>query len=430
MRRALSSESRIQITEVPIGDLRPAPYNPRSWSDSAKEKLKDSIRKFGAVDPLIVNAAPKRKGIVIGGHFRLECMKELEFTNVPVVFVNIPDIKREKELNIRLNRNQGAWDFEKLKEFDIGVLLDVGFDDGELSHIWDDALIVDDDTFKIEDELKKIKKPKSHLGDLYQLGSHRLIVGDSTDPKVVQRLMGPMKVSLIDTDPPYSIGLDYNGGIGGKRNYGGTTNDHMSEEEYTSFLRKLISNALSVANKDAHIIFWCDQNWIWLTQTLYRELGIKHQRVCWWLKDNFMVTPNVAFNKAGEAAVYGIIGRPYLAPNITNLHEIMDKEVGTGKRMLEDVADLFSIWLCKRTASAEMNHPTQKLPSLYEKALRRCTKPGDNILDLTGGSGSLLIAADCLKRRAFVVEKEPIFADLIIRRFEALTGIKAFLIKS
>jgi DNA modification methylase len=143
-----------------------------------------------------------------------------------------------------------------------------------------------------------------------------------------------------------------------------------------------------------------------------------------------MVTPTVAFNKAGEAIVYGITGSPYMAPAVTNLHEIQDKDIGAGGRMIDDVIDSFSIWLCKRMHGSKMEHPTQKDPTIHEKALRRCTRPGDRILDLTGGSGSLLIAAEQMKRRAYLAEYEPIFADLIIRRFEAVSGKKASLLKS
>ncbi len=202
----------------------------------------------------------------------------------------------------------------------------------------------------------------------------------------------------------------------------------MSEEQYTDFLRKLIVNAKAAAKPDAHFFFWCDQNWIWRTQTLYRELGIKQQRVCWWLKGNWSMTPNVAFNKAGEAIVYGTTGKPYLAPAAVNLHEMMDKEIGSGNKMIEDVIDLFTIWIAKRLHGSEYEHPTQKNPTVHEKALRRCSKPGDIILDLTAGSGSILAACEQMKRHAYMAEIEPVFAALIIRRFEALTGLKASLL--
>ena len=419
----------MKIVWVDINDLLPAAYNPRTHSDEDEQHLTESITKFGAVEPILVNGAKNRFNIVISGHFRLKIYRKLGYKKAPVVYADIPDIEREKELNLRMNRNTGDWNWDLLKEYDVGFLGDIGFDDTDLVRIFDNALETEDDHFDVEKELAAIKKPKSKIGDLYQLGSHRLIVGDSTDPAVIQRLMNGEKVSLIDTDPPFSIGLDYNKGISGTKHYGGKTNDNMSEEQYTDFLRKLIVNAKTAAKPDAHFFFWCDQNWIWRTQTLYRELGIKQQRVCWWLKGNWSMTPNVAFNKAGEAIVYGTTGKPYLAPAAVNLHEMMDKEIGSGNKMIEDIIDLFTIWIAKRLHGSEYEHPTQKNPTVHEKALRRCSKPGDIVLDLTAGSGSILTACEQMKRHAYMAEIEPVFADLIIRRFEALTGLDASLIK-
>ena len=123
--------------------------------------------------------------------------------------------------------------------------------------------------------------------------------------------------------------------------------------------------------------------------------------------------------------MYGTRGKPYLSPKIQNLNELMNKEIGNGNRVIDDIMDLFNIWLAKRIPGQDYEHPTEKSPTIHEKALRRCTKPGDAVLDLCGGSGSTLIACEQLKRRAFLSEIEPIFCDLIIRRYEALTKTKA-----
>jgi DNA modification methylase len=150
--------------------------------------------------------------------------------------------------------------------------------------------------------------------------------------------------------------------------------------------------------------------------------------VCLWIKNGFNATPRVAFNKCYEPCVYGTKGKPYLAP-LHNLNEILDKEIGTGNRTIDDILDILDIWLAKRLPGQEYEHPTSKPPTLHEKALRRCTQINDIVLDLFGGSGSTLIACEELKRRAYLVEKEPIFCQLIINRFEKLTGVKAKLIK-
>jgi DNA modification methylase len=417
--------AKLNIQYVNINSLQPAIYNPRVWSEQEKTTLKESILKYGLIDPVLVNSAPKRKGILIGGHMRVACAKELGITEIPVVFVNIPDIKKEKALNLTLNRAHGSWNFELLKEFDIEMLLDAGFDDIDLGSIWDDSLETEDDGFNEEKELAKIKKPTVKLGEMYRLGNHVLLCGDSTDQETVKRLVGKNRIDMIYTDPPYNISLDYSKGISTSGKYGGKTNDKQSPANYRSFLKQVMENSLAVAKPDTHVFFWCDEANIGLIQGLYAELGISNKRVCLWIKNNFNMTPQIAFNKAYEPCVYGTRGKPYLAPKIQNLNELLNKEIGSGNRAIDDIVDLFNIWLVKRLPAQEYEHPTSKNPTLHEKAIRRCTKPGDTILDLCGGSGSTLSCCEQMKRMAFLCEIEPIFCDLIIRRYENLTKNKA-----
>lgn len=424
-----NQDNPYSIVYISAQELRPADYNPRKWDEAAAKQLTESIKRFGLIDPIIVNGASKRKNIVIGGHFRLEVGKRLGIEKVPVVYVNIPNLQKEKELNLRLNRNTGEWDFELLKSFNVELLLDVGFDDSDLSHIWDENLGVENDDFDVKKEIEKIKEPKSKLGDIYQLGSHRLVCGDATNPDVIKKLVQGEKVSMLYCDPPYNISLDYSNGIGTNGKYGGKTNDKKSEEEYKNFLKQTLQNGLSVAYPDAHIFYWCDENYIGLIQGIYKELGIINKRVCLWIKNNQNVTPQTAFNKVYEPCVYGIQGNPYLSESVKNLNEVLNKEVGTGNRLTDDILDLFNIWLAKRLPAQDYEHPTEKPPTLHEKALRRCTKAGDIVLDVFGGSGSTLIACEQLKRRAYLCEIEPIFCDLIIKRFEKLTGQEANLCK-
>lgn len=393
------------------------------------EQLKESIQRFGAVDPLIVNGASNRKNVVIGGHFRLAAMKELGFTEVPVVYLSIPSIKREKELNMRLNRNTGEWDLEKLKSFDVDFLLKIGFDDGDLSAIWDDALETEDDGFDADAALKKIKRPKSKIGDLYDLAGHRLLCGDATDLTFVQRLVGNQRIDMLYSDPPYNIALDYSAGISGNMQYGGKTRDRKSDAEYREFLRMALTNGLSVCKPDCHVFTFCDQQYIGMLQSLYPELGIEFKRVALWIKNNFNMTPQVAFNKSYEPVIYGTRGTPYLSPRAQNFTEILNRDISNGNRTIDDILDMFDIWLCKRLPTQAYEHPTAKNPVLHERPLRRCTKPGDTLLDLFGGSGSTLIAAHQLKRRCFLVEWEPIFVDVILQRFEAAFGIKPTLLR-
>lgn len=414
--------TKIQIVEVNINDLIPSEYNPRYWSEKAISDLKKSIKENGFVVPILANGNKSRYGVVIAGHFRLKIAKDLGYKTVPVNFVDIEDIEKEKKLNLTLNKVSGDWDFDLLKNFDIEMLMDIGFDNNDLSKIWDENLETEDDNFDTEKELEKIKIPKTKVGDIIQLGCHLLICGDSTNSEIVKKLTKEKTVSMVYCDPPYNISLDYNKGIGGKGKYGGKTNDSKTDFEYRDFLKKTIKNALSISKPNCHVFYWNDENHIGLVQGLFTELGIENKRTCLWIKNGFSPTPNVAFNKCYEACIYGTIGKPLISENPKNLNEILNKEIGSGNRTIDDILDLLNIWLIKRLPGGEYGHPTEKSPTLHEKALRRCTNVGDTVLDLFGGSGSTLIACEQLKRKCLMIEYEPIFCDLIISRYQKLTG--------
>lgn len=428
MKKQVRVKDKIAVSYVLASTLKPAEYNPRTHDAIAEEKLKESIQRFGLVDPILVNSAPARKNIVIGGHFRLEVAKALGIETVPVVFLNIPSIEREKELNLRLNRNTGDWDYDLLKSFDLDLLLDIGFDSGDLRDIWDSSLQTEDDDFDAEQVAASIKKPSTKLGQMFQLGDHRLLCADSTDSKNVAKLLGKHRVDMFYSDPPYNIALDYSKGISTKGKYGGKVDDHKTLAEYRAFLSSCLGNAKEFLKPNAHVFTWCDQAYIGLLQSLYEEHTIAHKRVCLWIKNNFNMTPHIAFNKAYEPCIYGTVGNPYLNEVASNFTEILNREIQPGNRTIDDIVDLFDIWLAKRINAQDYEHPTQKPTVLHEKPLRRCTKPGDVVLDLFGGSGSTLIACEQMKRRCFTIEFNPIFCDVIIQRYEKLTNTKAKLI--
>lgn len=416
----------IHVQHVSVRALIGAAYNPRKISDASLSKLKESIDRFGMVDPIIVNSAFERMNIVIGGHMRLKAAEALGYKTVPVVYVNIPDIEKEKELNIRLNKNTGEWDIDKLKDFPTDFLFDAGFTNEELTDFWTKELQTEEEDFNIEKEMEEIKVPITKLGDVIELGGHRLICGDSTDPEVLKRLFGNERASMIYSDPVYNIKIDYDKGIGGKQSYGGSVHDNRTYSEYKEFIRKSLECALAVTAEDSHVFYWCDQAYIGMFQELYRENNISNKRVCLWIKNGQNPTPQIAFNKCYEPCVYGTRGKPFLA-DINDLNEVMNKETTAGNSLLEEISD---IWAAKRLSGNEYEHATSKPPKLHEKAILRCTKVNDIILDSFSGSASTMIAAEQLKRRVFAVELEPAFCDLAIRRYEKLTGNKAQTITS
>lgn len=168
-----SSRAPLQITQVAPASLNPAAYNPRKWSDAETAELRKSIERFGLIDPIIVNSATERRNVVIGGHFRLKVAKDLGFETVPVVYVCVPDLKREQELNLRLNRNTGSWDFDLLEQLGEDVLSAAGFESKELDDIFTLDGDADDDAIPAIPET-----PRARRGDIYQLGRHRIMCGE------------------------------------------------------------------------------------------------------------------------------------------------------------------------------------------------------------------------------------------------------------
>lgn len=407
-----------------LGDLVPHELNAkiRKASPEFRKKLTEMIHKFGLVEIPAVDV----DGTILAGHERIAALLAEHGPDYEIE-VRVPSRQltktERKTYLLASNRLHADWNWTGLGEyFEIKDLLFSGFDDVDLSRVFDDATSVEDDEWNEEKELQKIKTPTVRLGDYLALGEHRLLCGDATDERVVRRLVAGTKIDFIDVDPPFNIKYSYKGKNG---KYGGQEKDDKTPEQYKKFISSLISNAIGVSKSDAHYLFWCDERWVWLLQQLYVEHGITSRRLCIWVKDNGMPTPKVGFNKATEFAAYGTIGSPFLNTQAQNLNTILNREVGNGARAIDDIMDLFNVWLVKRLPTSAYQHPTQKPPSLHEKALRRCTRPGDIVLDLTAGSGSLMVACEQMKRRAFLVEKDPVFATLIKNRYEKISGKKA-----
>ena len=408
-----------------VDDLVPYSKNPRKISDKQIEDLKRSLKKFNLVELPAIDADNK----IIAGHQRLRVLQLLN-RGQELIEVRIPNRKLTKkefeQYLLTSNAVHGDWDYDGLlKNFNTEMLMDIGFSENDLSNIWDAQLEVENDEFSVEKELTKIKKPKTKLGQIIQLGQHRLIAGDATDPAVIKKLLGKEQASMLYLDPVYNLKIDYSHGLGGKQNYGGDVNDHRTDDEYRQFLKKILENSLAVSKPDVHAFCYCDQCKIGLIQDLYKELSIENKRVCLWIKNGFNPTPGVGFNKCYEPAVYGVRGKPHLTHGIENLSEIQNKELGSGNRLIEEVLDQLDIWLIRRLAGTQYEHATSKPPNLHEKSIRRCTKVGDIILDSTAGSGSTMVACEQLKRRAYMCELELTFCDLIIKRYELLTKNKA-----
>lgn len=432
----------LQVQQVKISELKAAAYNPRKWSEDAIAGLTASIKQFGLVDPVLVNGAENRRNVVIGGHFRLKVAKDLGYKQVPVVYIDIPDEAKEKELNLRLNKNLGDWDYTLLAEFDESLLVDVGFDSEELDEIFD--LTVDEpENFDLQKELDKldIKQITVQKGDVYQLGDSRLMCGDSTIPEDFDKLMNGEQAAMCLTDPPYI--LDYLHakragkpvtGFGAKRNRRYLETDVLPD----NFTELWMGNVAKYAKSDFSII--CYENWknlrtIWqgmedngwkIKNMIVWHLPNRHQGFSAKYKffskhDIAMVgaSGTVAYNhdeepdglqEEYETALYAISGKPqwegyqggkkYQPTDFIEFQASDEKHSGQG--------------VVFGTKPIEILIP-------YIKVL---TRRGDLVVEPFCGSGSTLIAAIKLKRRCYIMEKSAVYAEVALARWEKLTGQK------
>ncbi|HVX58445.1 MAG TPA: DNA methyltransferase [Candidatus Saccharimonadales bacterium] len=438
----MSNNKQLEIVEVPVSKLNPAPYNPRKWSEAAIASLTASIQTFGLVDPIILNAAPGRENVVIGGHFRLKVAKDMGYKKVPAVYVNIADIEREKELNLRLNKAVGDWNWEMLAEFDESLLSDVGFSSEELDDIFD----LDDaepEQFDLKKELEKldIKEVAAQKGDVYQLGESRLMVGDSTVEADMLELMNGEQAGMCLTDPPYI--LDYlhakrhgkpTEGFGAKRNRRYLETDVLPD----NFTDLWMANVAKVAKPDFSIIVY--ENWknlrtIWqgledndwkIKNMIVWHLPNRHQGFA--AKYKFFSKHDIAMVGASgtikynhgeepdglqeeyETALYAIGGKPQ-----------WEGYEGGKKYQPTDFIDYQASDEASSGQGVIFGTKPIEILIPYIKVL---TRRGDLVLEPFCGSGSTLIAATKLKRRCYIMEKSPVYAEVAMKRWEKLTGQK------
>lgn len=438
-------KNKLTVIQVKIEKLNLASYNPRKWNKDALEKLKDSLSLYGFVDPVIANSASERLNTLIGGHMRIAAAKELGIDEVPVVYLDIPDLEKEKDLNLRLNRATGEWDWELLKDFAPDMLKDAGFSSEELDNIFD--LDLDNpEQFDLQKELAKlnINEIKMKNGEIYQLGESKLMIGDSTIEADVLKLIGNEKVDLTLTDPPYI--LDY---LHGKTKHGNATEGfgYKRDRKYLmtdvlpeNFTELWMANVAKVQAEHFSIIVY--ENWknlrtIWAEMEKYwrvknmivwhipnRHQGFSAKYKFFSKHDIAMVgaskEADVEYNHDEEldglqeeyqTALYAISGKPqwegyekgkkYQPTDFIEFNASDEKSSGQG--------------VVFGTKPTEILIP-------YIKVL---TKRGDLVFEPFGGSGSTLIAATKMKRRCYIMEKCPTYAEVICKRYEKLTGIKA-----
>ena len=385
------------IEKKNTADLLPADYNPRKDlkpGDPEYEKLKRSLEQFGYVEPVIWN---KATGRVVGGHQRLKVLIDMGITEVECVVVDLPEDK-EKALNIALNKISGDWDKDKLAVLiaDLqGTAFDVsltGFDAAEIDDLFKGTLKdgVKDDNFDVDAELKE--PPITKPGDIWTLGRHRLVCGDSTKAETFDLLMAGAKANLVITDPPYNVNYE---GSAGK-----IQNDNMGNEAFYEFLLAAFRNTAAIMADDASIyVFHADTEGLNFRRA-FADAGFYLSGCCIWKKQS-LVLGRSPYQWQHEPVLYGW-------------------KKG-GKHQWYTGRKETTIWEFDKPKK-NGDHPTMKPIPLLAYPIMNSSMSNTLVVDPFGGSGSTLIACEQTDRSCNTIELDPKFCDVIVKRYIEQVG--------
>lgn len=434
-------KEELKVTYVEIGKLKSSEYNPRRWSEKQLVDLKNSIEEFSVVDPAIVNMAKGREYTLIGGHMRVVACKELGLKQMPCIFLDIPDIEKEKALNLRLNKNTGSFDMSLLAEFDENLLKNIGFDSEEIDEIFD--IDPTPELFDLNKELAKlnIQKIEMQTGDVWQLGENRLMVGDSTIEADVLKLMNGEKADMCFTDEPYL--LDYvnakrhgkpTDGFGMKKNRRYIGTDVLPP----NFIELWTNNISKVQAPDFNIIafenwknlreLWgaIEQHWtvrnliIWKTPNRNQGYAAKHKFFSKYDIALLGASPDKKLNTEPEEE---LLQNEYESALFATSGDAHWEGYQKGKKYCP--TDVIESNVADEKSSGQAIVFGVKPTEILIPYIKVLTKRGDLIIEPFGGSGSTLIAATMMKRRCYVMEKCNIYAEVIRNRWEKFTGLKA-----
>ena len=390
----------MEIRKVPISLLNAAPYNPRKDlqpGDPEYEKLKRSLDEFGYVEPVIWN---KRTGNVVGGHQRLKVLQQEGISEIDCVVIDM-DTEKEKALNIALNKISGDWDTDKLallitdlqgSDFDVSL---TGFDPAELDDLFKDDIKdgVHDDDFDVDAELKKPVFSKA--GDMWQLGIHRLLCGDSTQPETYQRLLQGTPVNLVVTDPPYNV--NYEGSAGKIKN------DNMENSAFYQFLLDAYTRMYESMADDASIyVFHADTEGLNFRRA-FADAGFYLSGCCIWKKQS-LVLGRSPYQWMHEPCLFGW--------------------KKSGKHQWYTGRKETTIWEFDKPKK-NGDHPTMKPIPLLAYPIMNSSMTNSLVLDPFGGSGSTLIACEQTGRICHTIELDEKFCDVIVKRYIEQVGSSA-----
>lgn len=385
---------RLKIVYKKISDLTPYDNNPR-LNDGAVDAVAKSIEEFGFKVPIVID----KDGVIVAGHTRLKAAKQLQIDEVPCIVAE--DLNEEELKAFRLADNKvselAGWDWDKLQD-ELEQLQEMDIDMGEFGFEFN---LQKEETEVIEDDFdcELEEETSTNQGDIFQLGRHRLMCGDSTKLEDVQKLVGTgIQVDLLVTDPPYNV--NYEGGTKDKLKI---ENDNLEDTQFREFLKNAFYAADSVMKNGASFYIWHADSEGYNFRGACKDIGWPVRQCLIWNK-NSLVMGRQDYQWKHEPCLYG----------------------------WKDGAS--HLWMSDRKQTTVINmdrpirselHPTMKPVALFDYLIKNNTKSGDIVLDIFGGSGTTIMACEQNGRRGFLMELDPKYCDVIVKRWEEFTGEKA-----
>lgn len=389
--------SAMEWRTIPVGELKPAAYNPRKKlkaGDKEYEKIKNSIQEFGYVEPIICNYDMT----VIGGHQRLTVLKDLGYTEVQCVVVHIEDENKVKALNVALNKITGAWDEQLLADLLVDLKAQdfntdfTGFEAPEVEQLFSKVhnKEITEDDFDVDEELKKPTMSKQ--GDVWLLGRHRFICGDSTKPETYDVLMDGQLANMVLTDPPYNVNVEETAGK--------IKNDNMADEDFYKFLfAAFVCMEQNMAQDASIYVFHADTQGLNFRKA-FHDAGFYLSGCCIW-KKNALVLGRSPYQWRHEPCLFGW-------------------KLG-GKHQWYSDRKQTTVWEYDRP-KASKDHPTMKPVALMAYPIQNSCMSNCIVLDPFLGSGSTLIACEEINRICYGIELDEKFADVIVKRYIEAKG--------
>lgn len=421
-----------QWTWVDIKNLKENENNPRKITRNELNKLVRNIKTFGFVEPIIVNTNADRHNVIIGGHQRIKAIKAMKWKQIAVSYVNLPK-EQEEILNVSLNAISGEWDEDKLTKLlnelneagNVDLTL-TGFDEPYLDEML--GVNVGENETEIEETPAIPEKPKSKKGEIYLLGKHRLLCGDSTKEEDFKALMRNKKADMCWTDPPYGVSYKGTNNPDG-RDWGVMDNDGLRKEELFQFLSALYKNVAKYT-KDIPAIYTCYAS---INHTIFERalndagLTIKQQLI--WEKGHVLGhsdyhwchEPILYCRKKENNAWYGDRTHKTVILNSTieQLNQMKKEELIELISQIRQSSDLIKI---QKDSHTSYLHPTQKPVALSLMMIKNSCRPTESVLEPCGGSGSVLMACETSGRTCYCLELSPAYVDVIINRWAKFTG--------